>query len=91
MYQFVISKIGVVPPFTLCVSHPQTPLLLPSMSDFPVTEYNNTLILIIMCQGDCHDVVQELEYLSDPVVIVSNNYGFAKIQFLKIQSHLLAY
>ena len=68
-------------PFTLCVSLPQTPLLLPSMSHLPITEYNSTLILIIKCEGDCHDILQELQYLSDPVVIVSNILfvtGFAK-------------
>lgn len=51
------------------------------MSDLPVTRYDNTLILIIKCEGDSHDILQELQYLSDPVVIVSNMQfvtGFAK-------------
>ena len=52
------------------------------MSHLPITEYNSTLILIIKCEGDCHDILQELQYLSDPVVIISNTLfvtGFAKI------------
>ena len=42
------------------------------MSHLPITEYKNTLILIIKSEGDSHDILKELEYLSDPVVIVSN-------------------
>ena len=51
------------------------------MSHLPITEYNSTLILIIKCEGSCHDTLQELQCLSDPVVIVSNILfvtGFAK-------------
>ena len=70
-----------MPPFTLCVSLPQTPLLLPSMSHLPITGYDSTLILIITCEGDYRDILQELQYLSDPVIIVSNMLfvtGFAR-------------
>ena len=47
MYQFVLSK-EILPPFTLFLSHPTTPLPLPVMADQPISIYENTLLFVIM-------------------------------------------
>ena len=44
--QFVISK-EVLPPFTLFLLHPPTPLPLAVMADLQITSYENTLLLEI--------------------------------------------
>ena len=46
MYQFIISK-EVLPPFTLFLSHPQTPLTMAVMADLQVNSYENTLLLVL--------------------------------------------
>jgi len=61
----------VMPPFNLFVPHPQATLSLPAMANSPITRYQNTLIMIATCEGDSNDILKELEYLTDPVVIVS--------------------
>ena len=72
LYQFVFSKIKVLPPFNLCVSHPNIPLSLPEMENSPIAEYKDTLIMIITCETDTDEILEELKYLTDPEVVVSD-------------------
>ena len=52
----------------LCVSHPQTPLLLPVLTNSSIPRYENMLILVITCEGEGNEILKGLEYLMDPVV-----------------------
>ena len=61
----------ITPPFSLRVSHPRTPLLLPAMANSPISGYNDTLLMVLTCESDSSDIITELNYLTDPVVIVS--------------------
>lgn len=63
LYQFVISK-EIVPPFTLFLSHPHTPLPLSVMADQPIDEYENTLLLVIYNRNDENDNFRELSMLA---------------------------
>ena len=66
MYQFVVSK-EILPPFTLFLSHPSTPLLLPVMGDKPIAEYNNTLLFVVLDDHDDDNVnlPAKLDILAD--------------------------
>ena len=70
MYQFVFSKMNVTLPFTLHVSHPQSPLNLQSMASSPINALANTLILVMIREGDETETLREIENLADPIIIV---------------------
>ena len=62
MYQFVVSK-EILPPFTLFLLHPTTPLPLSVMADQPITTYENTLLFVIM-DDDSSSVSAKLDILA---------------------------
>ena len=59
MYQFILSK-EVIPPFTLFLSHPHTPLPLSVMANQPINEYESTLLLVICNDTDENDELNML-------------------------------
>ena len=63
------SRMNVSPPFNLCVCHPNIPLSLPEMESSPIAEYQDTLIMVITCEADNNEILEELKYLTDPEVV----------------------